>query len=468
MLWTPPTEHRGVKGALALKKKMILPFAVLATVPFIMVLGNSMLIPVFPLMERELGLSQFQVGLLITAFSIPAGVVIPFAGALSDYIGRKRVMFPALLLYGLGGLGAGSAAWLLADPFPWMLAGRVLQGIGAGGTYQIALALTGDLFQSDERTKAVGILEAANGLGKVISPVAGAALGLLVWFAPFFAYGLLAIPIAFAVWFVVREPEGRRQPQSVGDYLNSLKTIFRDRGVPLSIAYLSGAVGLFLLFGLLSFISDELELQHSITGVMKGLVLAIPVTVMTVTAYGSGLFLQKRMHWLKPSVIAGLALTGAGMFGLAFWPGLVPLLLLSSVMGLGIGLMLPALNTLITSSTAAEERGLITALYGTVRFFGVALGPPAFGLVQGVGRLPMFLGGAAFAAAGLVLVIFFLRAEELMVERPDAEDGKTTRAPGQEAKAEDASSRKSVVESFSPDEPRRSHRHVSLHDDGRS
>ena len=57
---------------------MILPFTILATVPFIMVLGNSMLIPVFPQLERELNLTQFQVGLLVTAFSIPAGVVIPF------------------------------------------------------------------------------------------------------------------------------------------------------------------------------------------------------------------------------------------------------------------------------------------------------------------------------------------------------------------------------------------------------
>src|SRR5690625_1356935 len=298
-------ESVPIKGVPALEKRMMLPFFILACVPFIMVLGNSMLIPVFPMMEKQLDLTQFQVGLMVTAFSIPAGIVIPFAGGISDYIGRKKVMFPALLLYGLGGLAAGFAAWLLNNPFPWILAGRILQGIGAGGTYQIALALAGDQFQGGERTKAVGILEAANGLGKVVSPIAGAALGLLIWFGPFFAYGILSIPIAFAIWLLVREPDVERQTKSPGEYVRSLGPIFKEKGVPLVITYFAGAVGLFLLFGLLSFISDEMEAKHAITGILKGLILAIPVTVMTIVAYASGLFLENHARWLKAAMVTG-------------------------------------------------------------------------------------------------------------------------------------------------------------------
>ena len=404
---------------------MILPFTILATVPFIMVLGNSMLIPVFPQLKRELNLTQFQVGLLVTAFSIPAGIVIPFAGALSDHIGRKTIMFPALLLYGAGGLIAGFASLWLDDPFGWILGGRIVQGIGAGGTYQIALALTGDLFQGAERPKAVGILEAANGLGKVVSPIAGAALGLVVWFAPFFTYGILAVPIAFAVWLLVKEPKGKRNKQSAKEYLSSLAAIFRQKAAPLLATYLAGAVGLFLLFGLLSFVSDELEAQHDITGVVKGLVLAIPVTAMALTSYTSGLFLQKRDAWLMPAIAIGLVATGVGLAALGLTSGLLALLVWTSLMGIGVGLMLPALNTLITSATQADERGLITALYGTVRFFGVALGPPAFGLVQGGGKLPMFLAGTAIAGVTLAVVLFLVRPRKLMVNG----QGQTEKAP---------------------------------------
>ncbi|PSR33015.1 MAG: MFS transporter, partial [Sulfobacillus thermosulfidooxidans] len=124
---------------------------VLATVPFIMVLGNSMLIPVLPKMMKVMHLSLFQVGLLITIFSIPAGIIIPFAGALSDHVGRRVIMTPALLVYGIAGLGAGISAWIIPHPYPWIMGFRLLQGIGAGGTYQLAMAVAGDMFQSEKR-----------------------------------------------------------------------------------------------------------------------------------------------------------------------------------------------------------------------------------------------------------------------------------------------------------------------------
>ena len=79
-----------------MKSKNILPFAVLCSVPFVMVLGNSMLIPVLPKIKSALDLSQVQTGLIITAFSVPAGLVILFVGILSDRIGRKDEFSPAL------------------------------------------------------------------------------------------------------------------------------------------------------------------------------------------------------------------------------------------------------------------------------------------------------------------------------------------------------------------------------------
>ena len=100
---------------------------ILATVPFIMVLGNSMLIPVLPAIRENLRLSLCQTGLLITAFSVLAGIVIPFAGILSDHWGRKKIMVPALLVYGTGGLLAGLAAILGKEQLR-LLGARIIQG----------------------------------------------------------------------------------------------------------------------------------------------------------------------------------------------------------------------------------------------------------------------------------------------------------------------------------------------------
>ncbi len=54
-----------------------------------------MLIPVLPTIQSDLKISPLQVSLLITLFSIPAGIIIPLSGILSDRYGRKRVIAPS-------------------------------------------------------------------------------------------------------------------------------------------------------------------------------------------------------------------------------------------------------------------------------------------------------------------------------------------------------------------------------------
>ncbi|MGI6081327.1 MAG: MFS transporter [Limnochordia bacterium] len=403
-----------------MKPKMILPFLVLSGVPFIMVLGNSMLIPVFPQMKEAMQLTQFQVGLMVTLFSVPAGLLIPFAGVLSDHVGRKPVMAPALIVYGLGGLLAGLAAVTLSKPYAMILAARVVQGIGAGGTYQLAMALTSDIFTSDERTKALGYLEAANGLGKVLSPVLGSAIGLISWYAPFFSYGLLALPIACLVWFLVDEPDDKKpQQQPLSQYVESLRRIFGEKASTLLAAYAAGAIGLFLLFGLLAFLSDQLEGRFHVFGFAKGGVLAIPVGAMCLASFGGGLFLQSRQVWLKPAVITGLITIAVGLALLPLGDTSVFLFVaLASISAFGVGIILPPLNTLITSTTGPEERGLITCIYGTVRFFGVAAGPPAFGLAEKMNVTTMFWVAAAIAAVGAVVASLWIDAAKMKKRSP--------------------------------------------------
>src|SRR5699024_4498238 len=103
----------------------------LASIPLIMTLGNSMLIPVLPLMEKELDISKVQSSYIITVYSVVAIFLIPVAGFLSDRFGRKIVIIPALFITAIGGSIAAFAAWKLDNAFYFILAGRVLQGIGA-------------------------------------------------------------------------------------------------------------------------------------------------------------------------------------------------------------------------------------------------------------------------------------------------------------------------------------------------
>ncbi|NLJ56163.1 MAG: MFS transporter [Firmicutes bacterium] len=388
---------------------------ILSTVPFLMVLGNSMLIPEFPTIKTELQLSGLQVGLLITFFSAPAALVIPFLGYLSDRIGRKIIIVPSLLLYGLGGAVAGFAAAFLSSPYFLILGGRVVQGLGAAGTAPIAMALAGDLFQTKERSESMGILEAANGIGKVLSPIIGSAVALIVWYALFFSYALLSLPVALLIWFFVQEPAGKREKESFSNYLHTIASIFEEKGVSLFFNFLGGLVVLFILFGVLSYVSDLLVSEFHFGGIKKGLLLSVPLLTMSITAYLTGLYLKQKDRFFKLSYFIGLMVVGISM-------GILPLCchnlfvfpLILGLLGLGSGLVLPAVNTMVTSAARSEQRGGITSLYGSVRFAGVALGPPAFALLQEVNVTFMFLGSGGLALAAGVLGFLLIREKAVL------------------------------------------------------
>jgi ACDE family multidrug resistance protein len=150
--------------------------AALASIPLIMTLGNSMLIPILPQISRELHISSFQVSMLITVYAVVAILLIPIAGYLSDKVGRKAVIIPSLIIAGIGGGICGVAPWFSNGMMLYwiIIAGRFLQGIGAAGAFPTVLPLVGDMFNDDkEVSKSLGIIETSNTFGKVLSPILG-------------------------------------------------------------------------------------------------------------------------------------------------------------------------------------------------------------------------------------------------------------------------------------------------------
>jgi MFS transporter, ACDE family, multidrug resistance protein len=388
----------------------------LAAVPFLMVLGNSMLFPIFPKMQSAIGVSEMQTSLIVTSFSIPAGLLIPVAGYLSDRYGRRPIMAPGVALFGVGALMCGLAASILPSPYAGVIVGRVVQGMGAAAMSQLAMAMVADLYEGPSRAGALGKIEAANGFGKVVSPVSGGLVGLVAWFLPFYIFAALALPLAVAVWLATREPKGVGSDKTaVGTYVGRITAIFRDRGRALGSGLVAGGVMMFLLFGTLFFLSETLEQRFHVPELTTGLILAIPVAAMSVTSYGMGMYLGKRAGLARTAVLSGVMLLVAVMVVLALFHAVRPVLYGAIFcVGVGGGLTLPALNLLITSSAGAKERGLITSLYGAVRFFGVALGPPAFGLVMKRGEGLLFGLGAVVAALAFLAVLAFLSSEQLL------------------------------------------------------
>ena len=396
---------------------MILAFS---GVPFIMVLGNSMLIPEFPQIKQALSINQFQVGLLITVFSLSAGLSIPFLGYICDQVGRIKVIVPSLLLYGGGGIVSGLAALLMDEPYHVILIGRVFQGIGAAGTAPIVMALVGDIFQSKQRSEVLGIIESANGVGKVTSPILGSAIGLISWIALFFFYAFLAVPIAVGVWIYGKE--GDIEKQSFTEYINKFKDIFQEKGFSLLTTILAGMLVLFTLFGLLSYFSDILKAKYNFEGFTSGLIIAIPIFFMSVTSYSNGVFLKNKNKYYKLAINIGLILLPISLFVLNFIEALTFYIILFSIIGIGTGLVLPSVNTLVTSSCSIKQRGIITSLYGSARFLGVAVGPPVFSTLQEISNTAMYFGTSGITLLGLILSLFLIKEEGMTPPDDDNND----------------------------------------------
>jgi len=383
-------------------------YTALASVPLVMVLGNSMIVPILPDLERHLGIAAIQSSLVITLFSLAAGLFIPISGYLSDRFTRKAVILPSLAVFGAAGLLAGLA--VLWKNYPLLIAARALQGLGAAGTAPITMALIGDMYRDGAESEALGLIEASNGTGKVLSPILGSLLALIAWQAPFFAFPALCVLSLAAMAFMIREP-GTGQSPGLRVYFRHIKEVFRSKGRWLIPAFLAGSIGLFNLFGVLFFLSDELEKPPlNITDLAKGGVLAIPLFGLVVTSYTTGRIIKNNGKLMRGFMNAGLALQAAA-FAAAVWLAgsmamLVALLTVSSV---GTGLVLPCLNTLITGAVDRSHRGMITSLYSSLRFLGVAFGPPAFGWLAGISRGVLFGAVTGLAAAAFALVFFLVK-----------------------------------------------------------
>ncbi len=355
----------------------------LSSIPLVMTLGNSMLIPVLPAMEGELSISSFQSSMIITVYSIVAIFLIPVAGYLSDHIGRKKVIIPSLIIAGIGGLVSGWAAWKFDNAYWLILIGRSLQGVGAAGAAPIVLPLVGDMFKSvDDVSSCLGLIETSNTFGKVLSPILGAFLAGFIWFLPFFAFPVFCLISVLMMFFLVKCPKTSQKPIPFKDFFINVKKTFTEKGRWLYAIFFIGGILMLVLFGILFYLSEIFEKEYGIKDIKKGLFLSMPLGALCLSSFISGKMIKKNkvlMKWLTFCGIITASISIAALwFSIKLWY-MVSMFLIS---GIGIGIGLPCLDALITEGVEKKERGTITSIYSSMRFIGVAAGPPIIALLM--------------------------------------------------------------------------------------
>jgi ACDE family multidrug resistance protein len=363
---------------------------VLWGVTLMAVLGTSSITPAFPTIVRELGVSSGQVGLLITVFTLPGIVMTPLLGVLSDRYGRKKILVPALLLFGIAG---GACAF--ARDFNVLLALRFFQGMGAAALGTLNVTVIGDIYDGRERSSALGYNSSVLSAGTASYPAIGGLLATFGWFYPF-ALPLAAIPIAIVVLFSLHNPEPRNDDR-LRDYFGSVWENLHDREVFGLIG--ASLLTFIVLFGpQISYLPILMNARFDAPSYVIGAVLssASVTTALTSTQLGR---LTRRFSE-KGLLKVAFVLYAIALIVVAFTPSL-PLLVLPAVLfGVAQGINLPNVFSLLNAHAPTENRGAFMATNGMSLRAGQTIGPLFMASAAGT----LGLTGAYLTAAGLALV----------------------------------------------------------------
>jgi ACDE family multidrug resistance protein len=113
------------------------------------------------------------------------------------------------------------------------------------------------------------------------------------------------------------------------------------------------------------------------------------------------------MRWLMN--IGLIIMTVSLALTVFFFGNLYMFIGLLSLSAIGTGLLLPCLNTMITGSVKKEQRGMITSIYNSLRFIGVAFGPPIFEWLMKISNQIVFITVSSLAFITLGLVFFLIK-----------------------------------------------------------
>ncbi len=172
----------------------------LATIALISPLAIHIYLPLIPAVKQSLDLTDAMAQLLFSIAMFGMSFATLFWGAMSDRLGRRPILLTGLVLFLVG-----SAACAIAQSVETLLAGRLLQAVGAGAGAALVRTIARDAYGADRLVKAIAYLTMFYTLGPMISPIVG---GLLVdtlgWRSVFgfamAAGGLIAIGAYFVIW----------------------------------------------------------------------------------------------------------------------------------------------------------------------------------------------------------------------------------------------------------------------------
>jgi EmrB/QacA subfamily drug resistance transporter len=478
------------------QEKKWLALALLALAQFVVVLDASIVNVALPSIGRDLQFSQDDLSWVVNAYTLFFGGFLLLGGRMADLIGRRRLFMGGLVLFALASLAGG-----LASSPGMLIAARAVQGLGAALLSPAALSLVTVMFKEGaERNKAMGVWGAVAGSGGAAGVLLG---GVLTEYAGWEWVLFVNVPIGIAAAFIAPRllPESRNagtrhfdvagavsvtaglsllvytlvdandagwlsgQTLGLGAVALALLAVFVVIETRLSAAPLvpfsifrqrtitgTNVVGLLLAMALFStffFVSLYMQQVLGYDALKAGLAY-LPLALGIIVSAGLASGLVTRFGF-KPILVAGMALTAAGLIGFAqvdvdgTYVG--DILFPSLLIAVGLGFAFVPMTIGAVSGVEAREAGLASGLINTSQQIGGALGLAILAsiansrtdsLVSDGAAMPSaltdgfklaFIVGAGFAILGAVLAATLISSKASREHAEAAQRGDVATAP---------------------------------------
>jgi MFS family permease len=176
--------------------------AMLWSISFFNYADRQAIFSVFPLLERELGLSPVQLGLLGSSFAWVYGMMGPLAGFVVDRVKRKTAILSGLEIWSVI-----CAATALSRNFPQLLLFRAAEGLGETVYYPASMSMVGDYHGAATRSRAMGIHQTSVYIGTIAGGFFAGAIGQHYgWRWSFIVFGGLGILLGIVLQRFLIEP----------------------------------------------------------------------------------------------------------------------------------------------------------------------------------------------------------------------------------------------------------------------
>jgi len=347
----PSSAHRRARGGIIL---------LLAALAAIGPLSTTIVLPSFPSMASELGVSTRDLGLTLSAFFISFAVGQLLAGPLSDRLGRRPVVLGGLAIYALG-----TIACAVVTSLDGLLAARIVQALGVCAASVLSRAIARDLFTGEALAKTLSLTMIAMAAAPGFSPLLGSALeSHLGWRATFMV--LLASGVALVPLYLLAlgetHPSDRRAAHTSAALARAYGSLVIDFRFLLPAAAASLVVG-----ALNAFFATTPSILIGVIG-LTSLQLGLFFATTVIVVFAAGMAAPKLVHRFgAPAVLkAGLAASLLGallMLAGAAEPSLPMFAFAVAVFLLGMGLVNPV-GTAAALQPFGKQAGLASALLG--------------------------------------------------------------------------------------------------------